>query len=47
MKKIGDRNVQKLPKPISVAGVSNTEVKTTHAIYRVELLLFNENCAVQ
>ena len=41
IKTIGDRAVQKLPGPISIGGVGNAEIKTTHGIYRVKLSLFN------
>ena len=46
IKTIGDRAVQKLPGPISIGGVGNAEIKTTHGIYRVKLPLFNRNDAV-
>ena len=41
IKTIGDRAVQKLSGPISIGGVDNAEIKTTHGIYRVKLSLFN------
>ena len=46
IKTIGNRAVQELPGPVSIGGVGNTEVKTTHGIYRVKLPLFNGNDAI-
>ena len=46
IKTVGDRAVQEVPRPISIGGVGNVEIKTTHGIYRVKLPLFNGNDAV-
>ena len=46
IKTIGNRAVQELPGPVSIGDVGNTEIKTTHGIYRVKLPLFNGNDAV-
>ena len=41
IKTIGDRAIQEPPGPISIGGVGNAEIKTTHGIYRVKLPLLN------
>ena len=46
IKAIGDKAVQELPGPVSIGGAGNTEIKTTHGIYRVKLTLFNGNDTV-
>ena len=46
IKAIGDRAVQELFRPISIGGVGNADIKTTHDIYRVKLPLCNGNDAV-
>ena len=46
IKAIGVRAVQELPGPISIGGVGNAEIKTTHGIYRVKLSFFDRNDAV-
>ena len=43
IKAIGGRAVQELSVPLSISGVGNAEVKTTHGTYRVKLPLFNGN----
>ena len=45
IRRIGYRAIEEVAVPISIDGVGNSEVKTKHGIYKIQLPLFNGNKA--
>ena len=43
VRRIGHRAVEEVAGPISIGGVGNSQVKTKHRIYKIQLPLFNDN----
>ena len=43
VRRIGHRAVEEVAGPISIGGVGNSQVKTKHGIYKIQLPLFNGN----